>query len=69
MLASRSDYFKALLDHAAAEAADRDDTQSSAVSPAHDANAEVFCFWLMSDTAWPLGHPHLIVNLRTTLSM
>jgi len=41
VLASRSDYFKALLDHAAAEAADRDATQSAAEPPAHEAAAEV----------------------------
>ena len=41
MLASRSDYFKALLDHAAIEAADRDDSQSAAEAQACEEAAEV----------------------------
>jgi len=41
VLASRSDYFKALLDHAATEAADRDDSRSGAEPPAHEEAAEV----------------------------
>ena len=49
MLASRSDYFKALLNHAAAEAANGEEIASAAESPAHEAAREV--------------RAHLLVNL------